>query len=686
MAVVGASPRPGSFGEQMMIQLLGGGFTGAVYPVNPRHTSVLGLVCHPSLAEVPEPVDLAILGVPNAALESQLLAAARAGARSAVIFASCYEAPVRGQPPLAARLATISRDHGMALCGGNGMGFVNLERPLRACGFSEPLDLEPGPIAFLSHSGSAFSAMLHNDRGLRFNLVVSMGMELATTAAGYLHHALDLASTKAVGLFLEAVREPDSFRAALDGASARDVPVVALKVGRSGRARELVTAHSGALAGEDGAYEALFDAHGVLRVDTLDELCDTLELMVAGRRAGPGALAAIHDSGGERAHLVDAADDAGVTFADLSEATRERLRLVLEDGLPAVNPLDAWGTGNDADRIFAECMGALIEDEHVAALAFCVDLTTEPVPDAGYARVATEVFAQTTKPMAVLSNLASAVDRRDAAILRAAGIPVLEGTASGLAAFRHLFAYRDFRAREPVRSALRPAASVRSAWQGRLRRGGQLGEIEALELLAAYGIPVVRTEPVSSAEEAVAAAERIGWPVALKTAAPGVLHKSDVAGVALGLGDPEALRRAYRDIEARLGPSAVVAEMAWGVELALGMVRDAQFGPIVMVAAGGVLIEVLRDRAFALPPLDPSRARAMLDRLAVRPLLEGVRGGPAADLDGVAEAVVRLSVLAEDLGHLIESLDVNPLMAGPGGCVAVDAMVIPAAAPRLGPS
>jgi acetate---CoA ligase (ADP-forming) len=214
---------------------------------------------------------------------------------------------------------------------------------------------------------------------------------------------------------------------------------------------------------------------------------------------------------------------------------------------------------------------------------------------------------------------------------------------------------------------------------GSLGDGGRvLGEAEGLALLRDWGVPVVAAEVAGGLEEALAAAGRVGWPVVLKTAAPGVVHKSDVGGVRLGLDGPERLAAAYADLAERLGPRVLVAAMAGpGVELALGVVADPQFGPLVMVAAGGVLVEVLGDRRFALPPVDHGQAMAMLDRLAVRPQLEGVRGAPPADLDAVARAVVNLSVLAVDLGDRLAALDVNPLVAGPDGCVAVDALVIP---------
>ncbi len=694
LAVVGASARPGSFGDQLVGQLLAGGYRGTVHLVNPRYREVAGRPCHPSLADLPGPVDLAVLAVPNAALEAQLTAAAEAGIPAAAIFASCadpdpsvgQQAPPRTPPnraSLVERLRSIALEAGMAVCGGNGMGFFNLEQSLRVCGYPEPADLPAGPVAVVTHSGSVFSALLHNRRGLRFNLVVSAGNELVTSTAAYLDHALELPTTRVVALFLETVREPAAFRAALAKAAARAIPVVALKVGRGQAARAMVAAHSGALAGEDGAYQALFDAYGVAQVATLDELADTCELL-AGRRAPPGGLAAIGDSGGERAHLLDLAERLRVPFATISEATRQRLAAVLEPGLPPTNPLDAWGTGNDADQIFATCIRALLDDPATAALALNLDLTTEPTPDTSYTGLAIAAAASTPKPVAVLANLASAADPVDAATLRAAGVPVLEGTATGLSALGHLLAYRDFLANPPPASGLADAGSrspgrtTLDRWRARLAEVGRpLDEAEGLALLGDWGVPVVAAEVATSLEEAVAAAGRVGWPVALKTAAPGVAHKSDVGGVLLGLDGPDRLAAAYADLAGRLGPRVLVAAMAGpGVELALGVVDDVQFGPLVMVAAGGVLVEVLRDRRFALPPVGHRQALAVLDRLAVRPLLDGVRGAPPADLDAVADAIVSLSALALDLGPSLAALDVNPLIAGPGGCVAVDALVV----------
>jgi len=679
VAVIGASAREGSVGHETMRQLVElGRFDGAVYPVNPRYEELFGLRCYPSIAEVPGPVDLAIIALANAQLEDTLRTCAELGVGSAVIYASAYEAPREGVPPLTERLAGIAREAGMAICGANCMGFVNLERGLRATGWEEPAELPPGGITFVSHSGSAFAAFLHNDRNLRFNLAVSSGQELVTTTADYLAYALELESTRAIGLFIETIRDPEGFRAAMRVARERDVPVVVLKVGREALTREMVAAHSGALAGEDGAYEALFEAEGIHRVESLDEMADTLALFVAGRRAGPGALATAHDSGGERAMMVDAAAAVGVPLATLTPESTARLAEILDEGLPPVNPLDFWGTGREAGKVITESLRTLVNDPNVAALAFAVDMVTDDADEEGYFSCFLRVWPETDKPMAMLSNFAGGISRADVQRIYDAGAPALEGTLTGLAAFRHLFEHRDHRALPPLSGSSPVSEEVRERWRARLASGEPVDELEGLALLGDYGVPVVPARRAETLEDAIAAAEHLGFPVVLKTAAPGVLHKSDVGGVRVGIDDSPSLEDAYADLERTLGPRVTVAKMApRGVEVALGVVRDPQFGPLVLVGAGGVLVEVLRDRRLGLPPLDAARARRLIDRLRIRPMLDGVRGLPPADVGALERAVVALSWLAHDLGDHLEALDANPVICGPAGCVAVDALVIP---------
>ncbi len=677
VAIVGASIKPGSLGESMLAELRRGGFDGAIYPVNPGYEEVAGLRCYPSILEVPEPVDLAILGVANARVEQALTDAAAAGAGSAVTFSSLYEEPGDG-PDLRERLRAIAVAHGMALCGGNGMGFMNQESRVRATGFLTPEHLRDGPVTFLSHSGSAFSAIAFNDRGIGFNLLVSSGQEIVTTQADYMEYALGLESTRVLALLLETVRDPAAFRAQLARAAELEIPVLAMKVGRTEAARAMVTAHSGALAGEHGAYEALFDAYGVHEMRTLDEMADTMELLSCPRRVrGGSGIASVHDSGGERAMFADLAADLDVPFARVGSQTIARIADLLDPGMEAENPLDAWGTGIDGDAIFLGAFAAFADDPEVGVSVFCVDMTHQGEPyNEGYLQISIDRFEATDKPFCVLSNLASAVSWDEATVLRDRGIPVLEGTDSGLRALRHLLRDAAWRARPPATLPAPVDDAVRERWRARLSDGAPMSELDGLALLADYGLPVAAARPVATASEATDAADAIGYPVVLKTAAPGITHKSDVGGVRVGLPDADAVRHAYEDIAGRLGPEAVVAAMVpGGIEVALGVVVDPTFGPLVLVAAGGVLVEVLHDRRLALAPLDADEARRLIDGLQIRPILAGVRGAPPADVHGLADAVSRLSVLAADLGDLLAALDVNPMIVSSDGCVAVDALV-----------
>jgi acyl-CoA synthetase (NDP forming) len=674
VAVVGASPREGSFGHRLVTEVRRSPAGPAVALVNPRYTEVLGQPCLPSLDAIDEPVDVVLLGVPDGVLEEQLGRAAARGDRSAVVFGTAYEPPEPGRPTLGERLAALAGDAGMALCGGGCMGFVNVSAGLRAMGYLERDPLPAGPVALVTHSGSAFSALLRTHRRLGYTLAVSSGQELVTTTADYLEVALDDPATRVVALLLETIRAPDRLRAALDRAARQGIAVVILTIGGSPVGRSLVAAHSGAIAGADASWEALVDAYGLLRVRDLDEMADTLELFASGRRAiGGGGLATVHDSGAERTLVADVAHDEGVPFAPLGQRTRDRLAELLEPGLEPTNPLDVWGSGAGTHPLFAGCLSAMADDPGVAAVALSIDLVEEYDGDDSYPAVALDVAAATSKPVVVLSNMASALDQRAAARLRAAGVPVLEGTRSGLRALGHLLAHSAELGRRPPET--RSDEIRRAHWRERLQ-AQPLDAIAAFALLRDYGIPTVNADTAGTREEAVRAAERLGWPVVLKTDTPGVAHKSDVSGVVLGLPDADAVGTAYDDLAQRLGPRVLVSATAPpGVELALGMVTDPLFGPLVVVAAGGVLVELLGDRAVGLPPMDEDGANRLLDRLVARPLLDGHRGTPPADVSSVVSAVTGLAQLAVELGDVIQALDVNPLIAGPKGALAVDVLL-----------
>ena len=680
IAVVGASATPGSFGHRLAGEVASSRKELDLHLVNPRYDTLFDRPCLGSLEEIEGPVDLVLLGVPDRAVEEQMALAARRGDRSAVIYGSLFEPD--GGSALRDRVAGVAREAGMAVCGGGCMGFVNVADGVRAIGYVERSPLPSGPVAFVTHSGSVFSAILRTRRHLGFTLVVSAGQELVTTAGAYLDYALDLPGTRVVGLLLETLREPDVLQAALRRAADQDVAVVALTVGSSAAGQAMVAAHSGALAGADGAWEALCEAHGVIRVSDLDEMGDTLELFAAGRRAAasgrPGAgIATVHDSGAERALVVDVAEAVGVPFASLGPDTEQRLADLLDPGLVPDNPLDVWGTGSDTEGLFRDCLTAMAADPSVAAVALAVDLVEEYDGDESYPRAVLAAASVTDKPVVVLSNLGSAVDGVAASRIRAGGVPVLEGTRTGLAALNHLLGFGTAGGGRTVAGppALAVDRSRRTRWRERLT-GPALGGAESFSLLAEYGIPVVPSRSVASVAEAVAAAETLGYPVVVKTDEPSIVHKSDVGGVLLGIADAAAVAAAYEDLARRLGPRVLVAASApGGVELALGLVRDPHLGPLVVVGAGGVLVEVLADRVVRLPPLDERRARTSVERLTISALLDGVRGGPAADRDAVTSAVMALGTIAVELGDGLDALDINPLRCGPGGCWALDALI-----------
>jgi acyl-CoA synthetase (NDP forming) len=537
--------------------------------------------------------------------------------------------------------------------------------------------MRKGGAVLLTHSGSVYSGICHNDKRMGWALAVSAGQELTTTVADYLDYALLMPETRCIGLFLETVRDAEGFVAGLEKARAFDIPVIALKVGKTAASAAKAVSHSGAIAGNHAAYAALFDKHNVIEVDTLDDFANALRLYSGPRKMAAGDIATMHDSGGLLELTIDLAEKRGVSFAAISDATKAKLAQRLAAGLEPSNPLDAWGTGKDYEAAMADMMTALVDDPASACGIFCVETRDGYYLSEGYARLMEDAFARTTKPVLLATNLGSNGSDGVAQRLTENQIPVLSGVDSALSVLRLALRHRDRRAAAPLEPPAAPEG-LRAKWAPRLQQGTALDEDAGLALLADYGIPVPQRRTIGSEDQAVSAAAQIGYPVALKTAMPGILHKSDVGGVKLGLADEAALRAAYRDMAERLGPRALVSEMVGkGVELALGGLHDAQFGMLLMIGAGGILIEMMDDRAFALAPIGEDEAARKLDGLKLRKLLDGVRGQPPVHLPSVVATIARFSALLADLGDLIAEIDVNPLIAGPKGCVAVDALIVP---------
>jgi acyl-CoA synthetase (NDP forming) len=682
VAIVGISG-PERFGGILFDNLRQFGYAGEIFGVNPRYETLYDRPCYPSLRELPERPDCALLAVPNARIVDALEEAADCGIPAAAIFASAWSEPGE-EPSLQRRLQEVAQAGSMVICGPNCMGFVSTRQRLPISGYQVNPETPTGHVALISHSGSVWEGFLQNQRGVAYNYIVSPGNEMVTTVADYMQFALADESTRVIGLFLETVRDVDTFLAALEEAAERDVPVVVLKSGRSERGARLAQAHSGALAGDNAAIDAILDHFGVRRVTSIDEMMDTLELLQTGMRPERKGLAGVLDSGGQRAHMVDLAETVDVEFAAINAATTARLAAVLEPGLDPINPLDAWGTGNGSDDIYVESVLALDADPKTGLNLFAVDLPPTDDAEMYYPTIAESVHERLQNPLAFMVHASASASALQAGRLRELGIPVLMGTETGLRAAHHAVEYAAFQrarsqGRDEVHELRRPEnlAELRATLES---AEAALDEHASKQLLRAYGLTTTREHAVTTLADALGAADAIGYPIALKMAG-GDLHKTERGGVRLGLANPDELAVAYHDFETRLGPRVLVQEMIPdGCELLLGLVFDAQFGPMLTIGMGGIFVEVLKDfRMLPLLPL-PTTSAAIGDALASlrgAPLLHGVRGRPAADFDAIVDAALSLATLASDLGDCISEVDINPLVALPERAVVVDALVVP---------
>ena len=679
IALLGASERTGSPGLELAKMVINSQYSGAVFPLNPGYPKILDLPCYADLAALPETADHVIIALGNAQLENALSATIEHGARAATIYSSAV-LEQDTVPPLKQRLKDMAQRAGIQICGINGMGFYNLEQQLYAGIFPRAANIRRGGISYIAQSGSAFTTLCHNSRRLGFNLCVSAGDEMTTTVADYMDWCLERDDTRAIGLFLETVRDPEQFVAALDKAKARAIPVVILKIGKSALGASMALTHTGAIAGNHAVFQALCQRHGVIEVDDFDEMAATLMLLQNERKVASGKFAAAFESGGFRELVTDTAVELDIDFATLDKTTLSTLEQHLDPGLKAENPLDLWGSHDRFEERFEACLMAMMQDPNVAAGAFFSNFRDGYYLSEAIFRVLVAVSERVDKPIVLATCFSDLANSALCQRAYDAGIPLIDGIRETLLAFKHLFAYRNF-----VQEQLVPLAQleVNSAkithWQRQLSHdtASSIDENAALALLKDFSIPVVPHEIITSEAELLASAATIGYPVVLKTAQPGINHKSDCGGVFVNIQSQQELLRHYRDLEARLGPRALLSQMVGeGIEIALGIVNDSQFGPIIMVAAGGILVEILDDRKMAMCPVSAARAEAMLGSLKLHRLLLGSRGRPAVNLQALIDSIVCLSQLAWVLRDTIAEIDINPIIANPGEAIAVDALVV----------
>jgi acetate---CoA ligase (ADP-forming) len=694
VAVLGASERP-SVGRTIVENLERIGFDGEIYPINPRYQTLLGRRCYGSVDELPGGVDVLAFCVNHERVVDGLRSAARQGVRAAVAFdagfAESDDAGRRRQDELVA----ICREAGIAFCGPNCMGVISPHD--RSLVYLNALR-DPAPLAgnvgLISQSGSIVIGLLADCRRFGWSRVVSTGNEAVIVAADVLEYLVDDPATRVIAMFLESVRQPERFVAALDRAADQGKPVVVLKVGRSERARRAITSHTGGLAGESRVIEAVLRAHRAIEVHDMDELTETLAACQGARRPAGRRIAVVTNSGGHTELILDVATSVGLELPPLSPATRAEAARVIGSIAGEGNPLDAWGNGDFQTNV-PHALRTLGADPGIDAVVWCTDSADAspmgtPERFMTYAGMLVEGAQESTKPFYLMGTRPGVFRRDQHALLSAQGIALIGGTRQGLRAIDRLA-----RRAAPL-APLRPPPATTMPTLATLGPDGTgrrtIHEHDAKRLLAGAGLPVVRETLCATREAAIAAASAIGYPVALKLVADDVPHRSDLDLVALGLRDAAQLGEEWDRMTAvRSGKLAdvavagfVVQEMVTGgVEVLAGVTHDRDFGPLLVFGLGGVAAEAFADVALRPLPLRVGDAEAMVAEVpAAAKLLAGFRGHLPADLDSLYRCLEALGDHAWADRAAVAELDLNPIKVRPrgAGCVVVDALIVPRAA------
>jgi len=677
IAIVGASQRVETVGNMVLRNLLLGKFPGNLYTVNPRYTELEGIACFASLAELPEVVEHVIFAVSDERIEDLLDSAITHGAKASTIFSSLVLAN-DSSTPLKERIHRKVSEAGMLLCGANGMGFFNFTDGIWIGGFDTRSHTKWGNVSLISQSGAGMSGILDVDERIDFNFAVSTGQELIVSAEDYLDYVLEQEETRVIGFFMETSRKPDQLIAAFEKARQKQIPIVVLKVGRTALASELAVSHSGAMAGSDTAYNAIFECYGVQRVADMDQLATSLIMFAQPHPIQAGGIVSLHDSGGEQQLIIDLADELDVVLAEISGETKVELKSLLDPGLPAVNPLDAWSAGGpEYHRTMENCFATLLKDPDAALGAVVHDrapfghIYSEYI---GYLRMG---HAASAKAVFLVSNRQGTGEDRKVVESTREGFPVLDGLHSFLVGAKSLMAYRDYLAR-PTMSLPKISKILISKWQERFNDNPVVEEHEAGEFLSDFGMPVIKSTLIRNKEEFLDCLPELKYPVVMKTAMEGVSHKSDVRGVVLNIENEEGLQACYDDMSSRLGPKVLIAAMNnnYGIEMILGIARDKQFGPLIIMGFGGVNAEILNDVAVLKPPFDANTALRYLKGLKMKECLYGVRGNSAVDVSSFCNIASLVSVLAIEFENQIVELDINPLKIMEKNCMALDALLV----------
>ena len=688
IAVIGASNKPGTVGGTLFRNILQAGYRGVVYPVNPSWPSVSGVHCYPDIAHLPEVPDLGIIIVPAQHVNGVVEELGRAGTRGVIVISSGFREVGGEGIALEDEVIRTSRKYRMSLVGPNCFGLLNTDPRISLnATFSENLPPR-GNIAFVSQSGALCAGILAYGIAERigFSQFVSVGNRAGVDENDLLRSLGRNPATRVILLYVESLANGRRFLEA-----AREVteikPVLVIKSGRTPAGERAARSHTGSLAqsGRDQLYDALFDQSGVERVESIGELFRNAKVFSAGLHLDGPRLSILTNSGGPG---IVAADAAGRRHLDLqlpSDGERSKLARILSPWAAIANPVDM--TADAGPTQWTQALRIILAAPRTDAV-LAISTPTGTLTGAAIAKAILE--AHKGSPKALTACLFGLTDlSEDVATLEAGGVPTFTFPEEAVQGIGSLANYRAWlnRPRTEVRKFPVDLPTARKVI-ARARRDGVsvLPEYAARELLSAYGIPFAAVRRVRTADEAVAAAKEVGFPVVLKVASPDISHKTEVGGVLLHLDDAAAVRDAVRAMTkslrvraptARIEGFEVEAEVRGGKEVLIGLQRDPGFGPIVVFGLGGIYVEVLRDVTFRLAPVRPLSARHMIESVKAFPLLQGVRGEPPSDLDALAEAIERVSQLAVELPEVAE-LDLNPLIVrGVGaGVVAVDARIV----------
>lgn len=687
VALIGASDRPHTVGATVMRNLLRGGFCGSVWPVNLRHATVGRRKAYPTVESLPAAPDLAVICTPAPSVPGLIAALGARGTRAAVVISAGLEQPAPAGGTLAAAMLQAARPFQLRILGPNCIGLlvprIGLDASFAHVGASA------GGLAFVAQSGALTTALLDWARGrhVGFSHFVSLGNAADIDFGDLLDYLGRDPGTRAILLYVESISSARKFMSAAR-ATARAKPVIVVKSGRTAASARAAQSHSGALAGSDAVYDAAFRRAGILRVDTLRELFDAAEILSRWRTYAGPRLAIVTNGGGPAVLATDALVRLGGELAELSAESERKLDLALPAAPGRANPLDIGGDAR-AERYLA-ALDVVLEDPGVDALL----LMHAPTAVASVAEIAAACapkLACGPRP-ALACWLGAGANARRNSVPETSVLPSYSTPEEAVGAFQHVVRYHQSQALLLEAPAVtpepgRPDIQVARATVARaLAENRQtLGEPESKAILAAYGIPVVATRVARELQDLGPAAQEIGYPVALKILSPDITHKSDVGGVALNIESAEELERAAGAMLLRCRESSPRARIegftvqkmirrGGAHELLVGLAVDPTFGPTIVFGQGGTAVELIADRALALPPLNARLARELIARTRVHRLLVGYRACPAADLAALEHALVSLSQLAADVPEIVE-LDVNPLLADQDGVIALDARV-----------